>query len=125
MKKSPILQPKKLSKLKFDELRSIFDVGGISDASDELQISTGLTKKSTVKPNISRLSQKDSSNSCRIGAKIDVNFGSKSVEKRSIRLSTRLPLELNSDVSRVADQNRVVGLPNPMKESSLREDKKI
>ena len=26
-KKSPILQPKKLSKLKFDELRSIFDVG--------------------------------------------------------------------------------------------------
>ena len=53
MKNSPILKPKKLNKLNFDELRSIFDVG---EASEEIKKSTGLTEKSQVKPNILRLS---------------------------------------------------------------------
>ena len=36
---------------------------------------------------------------------------------------TRLPIELNTEVSRVADQNRVVRLPYPRKECSLKKDK--
>ena len=47
-------------------------------------------------------------------ANIDVNFESKSIGTR---------LLATDEVSRVADQNYVVRLPNPKKEQSLKEDK--
>ena len=134
---SPILKPKSLSKLKFDAIRSIFEMNEANHVSHN---SAGKTEKSQVFDFNTKVSPKISNNLGENKATISVNSTRKSASLRTsksslenkpislpdieaLRFADKKPNRVIRKVSRVATESDVVRLPNPKSESKLKKDK--